>query len=938
MFNAFEPRKMTASMLGLTLTACIADDDGRARGESERDEGSSAVFEKRVSHSRDDAEEKPSGTVYLHSSDLEFARDDIHDTVLVGMRFTNVTVPPGATIDHAYVQLTADEVHSGATDLVIRAHDTDDAGRVKSKKHDISSRPLTSATVDWNPAAWSTKNAATENERTPELKTLIQEIVDRPGWQAGNDIALVVSGSGTRTADSYDGSTSKAPLIHIEYTLDVEPPSATPFELPVEVLGNPGTLASRTFNLDEATALEASELYLQINNLSYEDKARVRINGGPWVSLNHDTVSMPTPEAARGGMVHGGYSTIRMTLPLPSDLDAGTNTVEFQFVESDGISMGYRVVDFNLIDDGGEPLLTDTFFHHDDPEQWDAPLSGAAHIQAGYDLWRQRDHLVSNYLQDDGFWYDNPIPAARPIQASCADCHTEDGRDLELFAYSNLSIIERAKFHGLSQTEGEQIASYIRSLSAAPDISRAGRPWNPPFQPGPSIASRPIHEWPAGAGLDAVLEHDADMLDTLLPDSSNITQADIDTLFDRTQIANAVLQPLAIQFPDWKRWLPLVHPMDAFAGGGYWHDDGIEFSPQREYERIRGRLIDDDYSNKKATINDFSKLSRAFRFFLVEGGSSNSHWRTNDGDAFTQGLVDGIEKELAATSLARLQAVKFFEFHTEFGLMGMTDDEPGTRQRQFIGRSHQVFNPPPHFTACYDGASCDHFDGQSEATGEFETTAWYQLAQVLNPGNEVTDFLGTVDYNYQPMYILKASNSSGICEPVRYYYSQLIHFQTRARTDAPPQDKAGFYIRQKGPWQILGRDNRNRTNGLGSLGLVQCLEDIQPNLGTMIVQAQLQNFLDIMDEDRNDLDDWPRRSKSNRGDSAYLEHQNLSQSQMPSTDGNFTGKLLHYAQKIYNTMNEFSEVGVDCQTFEAYRDWADEAWPNVDWDQFDCSP
>ena len=149
MFNAFEPRKMTASMLGLTLTACIADDDGRARGESERDEGSSAVFEKRVSHSRDDAEEKPSGTVYLHSSDLEFARDDIHDTVLVGMRFTNVTVPPGATIDHAYVQLTADEVHSGATDLVIRAHDTDDAGRFKSKKHDISSRPLTSATVDW---------------------------------------------------------------------------------------------------------------------------------------------------------------------------------------------------------------------------------------------------------------------------------------------------------------------------------------------------------------------------------------------------------------------------------------------------------------------------------------------------------------------------------------------------------------------------------------------------------------------------------------------------------------------------------------------------------------------------------------------------------------------------------------------------------------------
>ena len=40
-----------------------------------------------------------------------------------------------------------------------------------------------------------------------------------------------------------------------------------------------------------------------------------------------------------------------------------------------------------------------------------------------------------------------------PIQATCADCHAVDGRDLKYFNYSNRSIIERSKFHNLTQTE-----------------------------------------------------------------------------------------------------------------------------------------------------------------------------------------------------------------------------------------------------------------------------------------------------------------------------------------------------------------------------------------------------------------------------------------------------------------------------------------------------
>ena len=43
---------------------------------------------------------------------------------------------------------------------------------------------------------------------------MIQEIVDHPGWSSGNAIAIIVTGTGTRTAESFDGKAHAAPLLH----------------------------------------------------------------------------------------------------------------------------------------------------------------------------------------------------------------------------------------------------------------------------------------------------------------------------------------------------------------------------------------------------------------------------------------------------------------------------------------------------------------------------------------------------------------------------------------------------------------------------------------------------------------------------------------------------------------------------------------------------
>jgi Ca2+-binding RTX toxin-like protein len=45
----------------------------------------------------------------------------------------------------------------------------------------------------------------------------VQEIVDRQGWAPNNDMAFIITGTGERTAESYDSDASAAPLLHIEY-------------------------------------------------------------------------------------------------------------------------------------------------------------------------------------------------------------------------------------------------------------------------------------------------------------------------------------------------------------------------------------------------------------------------------------------------------------------------------------------------------------------------------------------------------------------------------------------------------------------------------------------------------------------------------------------------------------------------------------------------
>jgi hypothetical protein len=47
---------------------------------------------------------------------------------------------------------------------------------------------------------------------------IIQAIVDRPGWASGNALVILITGSGKRVAESFNGLPAGAPLLHVEYS------------------------------------------------------------------------------------------------------------------------------------------------------------------------------------------------------------------------------------------------------------------------------------------------------------------------------------------------------------------------------------------------------------------------------------------------------------------------------------------------------------------------------------------------------------------------------------------------------------------------------------------------------------------------------------------------------------------------------------------------
>ncbi len=141
-----------------------------------------------------------------------------------GMRFQNVTIPGEAEITEAYLTLRAAGGFGSNCNTRISGDDTDDAATFGTQAN-FSTRwnARTTARVDWDAIAPWVPGSYYDS---PDIKDIIQEIVDRGGWNSGQDIAIFWDDFDDRSphagnrkwAYSWDQSPGTAPLLVVTYT------------------------------------------------------------------------------------------------------------------------------------------------------------------------------------------------------------------------------------------------------------------------------------------------------------------------------------------------------------------------------------------------------------------------------------------------------------------------------------------------------------------------------------------------------------------------------------------------------------------------------------------------------------------------------------------------------------------------------------------------
>jgi hypothetical protein len=98
----------------------------------------------------------------------------------------------------------------------IQAEAADDAGAFGAFRH-IASLPRTRASVDWDLSTPWSKNTW---YKSPDIAEVIQEVIDRGGWSAGNSLAILYSTrsrGGHRHFSAYDRGSKRAPMLEITF-------------------------------------------------------------------------------------------------------------------------------------------------------------------------------------------------------------------------------------------------------------------------------------------------------------------------------------------------------------------------------------------------------------------------------------------------------------------------------------------------------------------------------------------------------------------------------------------------------------------------------------------------------------------------------------------------------------------------------------------------
>ena len=159
------------------------------------------------------------GTMDLGSSDLELGEISSSQGLMnIGLRFNNVAIPQGATVSDAIIQFKCDNTGVDPVELTIYGENVGNAAAYTGTSGEVSARALTTANAVWSIPEWVTEGDRGDAQKTVNLSSVIQEIVNRSDWVSGNSINIIMkhtgasttasNSSGGREAENYSSSTA----------------------------------------------------------------------------------------------------------------------------------------------------------------------------------------------------------------------------------------------------------------------------------------------------------------------------------------------------------------------------------------------------------------------------------------------------------------------------------------------------------------------------------------------------------------------------------------------------------------------------------------------------------------------------------------------------------------------------------------------------------
>jgi hypothetical protein len=179
-----------------------------------------------VTASADDAFNDEGGTADLTGNDLFIGSGSSGNEPqrAAGVRF-QVDIPNAASITTAYFKFYPTYTGAGTFSIDINGDDVDSAGAWATGSALEAQITKTTATVSFTcDLTYSLAFSRLHSSGADEIKTIVQELVDRAGWAANQYMRFAlmgqsgVGGYNAKPFYSYDGSTSNAPKIYVEYS------------------------------------------------------------------------------------------------------------------------------------------------------------------------------------------------------------------------------------------------------------------------------------------------------------------------------------------------------------------------------------------------------------------------------------------------------------------------------------------------------------------------------------------------------------------------------------------------------------------------------------------------------------------------------------------------------------------------------------------------